>query len=93
MAREDGVGKILAGDGGDELFGGNTRYAKQKIFGYYDSLPALFRNTLLEPLLLKTALGRLPLARKGVSYIEQAKTPLPDRSQIYNCLLYTSRCV
>ena len=86
MAREDGVGKILAGDGGDELFGGNTRYAKQKIFGYYDSLPALFRNTLLEPLLLKTALGRLPLARKGVSYIEQATTPLPDRSQIYNML-------
>lgn len=41
---------------------------------------------MLEPLLLKTALGRLPLARKGVSYIEQATTPLPDRSQIYNML-------
>jgi asparagine synthase (glutamine-hydrolysing) len=86
MAREDGVSKILAGDGGDELFGGNTRYAKQKIFGYYDSVPAILRNVLLEPLLLRTPLGKLPLARKGTSYIEQAKIPLPDRGQIYNML-------
>ncbi len=87
MAREDGVTKLLAGDGGDELFGGNTRYAKQRVFGWYDSVPAALRKGLFEPVLEHTPLGALPLARKGRSYVEQAKVPLPDRMQMYNLLL------
>lgn len=87
MAREDGVSKLLAGDGGDELYGGNARYAKQRVFGYYDAVPAPLRAGLLEPLLEKTPLGTLPLARKGRSYVQQAKVPLPDRMQQYNLLL------
>ncbi|MDT7837644.1 asparagine synthetase B family protein [Aquabacterium sp. OR-4] len=87
MAREDGVTRLLAGDGGDELFGGNARYAKQRVFGWYDAVPAPLRSGLLEPLLERTPLGGLPLARKGRSYVEQAKVPLPDRMQMYNLLL------
>ncbi len=87
MAREDGVTKLLAGDGGDELFGGNARYAKQRVFGWYDGVPAALRKGLMEPLLERTPLGALPLARKGRSYVEQAKVPLPDRMQQYNLLL------
>jgi asparagine synthase (glutamine-hydrolysing) len=87
MARDDGVTRLLAGDGGDELFGGNSRYAKQRVFGWYDQVPGALRQGLLEPLLQQTPLGSLPLARKGRSYVEQAKVPLPDRMQMYNLLM------
>lgn len=87
MAREDGITRLLAGDGGDELYGGNARYAKQRIFGWYDAVPGVLRRGLLQPVLEGTPIGALPLARKGRSYVEQAKVPLPDRMQMYNLLL------
>ncbi|MCL2524013.1 MAG: asparagine synthase C-terminal domain-containing protein [Betaproteobacteria bacterium] len=86
-AREAGLTRILAGDGGDELFGGNTRYAKQRVFGAYERIPAFLRRGLLQPLLTGTALpGRIPGLKKAVSYVEQASVPMPDRMQMYNLL-------
>lgn len=86
-AREAGVSRILAGDGGDELFGGNTRYAKQRIFNAYGSVPASLRHNVFEPLLIGSTLpGKMPGIKKVVSYIEQARIPMPDRMQMYNLL-------
>ena len=87
MAGDNGATHMLAGDGGDELFGGNSRYAKQRMFGWYDKVPGVLRKGLLEPILQHTPVGGLPLARKGRSYIEQARVPMPDRLQPYNLLL------
>lgn len=83
LAHADGVGTLIAGDGGDELFGGNVRYVKQKQFELYHSLPEPLRRGLLEPLA-----ARLPdsvgVFKKLNSYIQQANLPLPDRMESYN---------
>ena len=87
LAREQGVGRMLAGDGGDELFGGNSRYAKQRVFGWYQQVPAALRSGVLEPVFGTELVERLPLLKKGASYIEQAKVAMPARLQMHNLLL------
>lgn len=43
FARAEGKELLIAGDGGDEIFGGNERYAKDKIFNWYHHAPELVR--------------------------------------------------
>ncbi len=86
-AREDGFTRMFAGDGGDEIFGGNARYAKQMLFEHYAALPAWMRHGLVEPLAFSFPFAQhlMPL-RKLQSYIQQANVPLPDRLETYNFL-------
>ncbi len=85
LAREDGIERMLGGDGGDELFGGNTRYAKQRVFSFYQDIPKPFRRFLIEPIAFGLP-GFIPPVRKLRSYIEQASVPMPGRMETYNLL-------
>ena len=84
LARETGVKVMLAGDGGDELFGGNERYAKEVAVDRYQALPAILRRGLIEPLAFHAPGGeRIALLRKAGNHVRRASLPLPDRWACY----------
>jgi asparagine synthase (glutamine-hydrolysing) len=86
LAKDNGIETLLAGDGGDELFAGNSRYADDKKFAVYHALPAWLRRRIVEPLtgLLPANDGYLSLPRK---YVRRACIPNPKRILSYNFFL------
>jgi asparagine synthase (glutamine-hydrolysing) len=86
LASEHGVERLLGGDGGDELFGGNARYARQHVFALYERIPGLLRERVIEPLTSTSLAQSLPLVRKASSYVAQARQPMPGRYESYNLL-------
>ncbi len=81
LARSCGVTRLLAGDGGDEIFGGNQRYATDHLFARYQRIPALLRRGLLEPAL--RSLPEAGLVGKAQRYIRRANIPNPRRFYFY----------
>lgn len=84
LAREQGIRILYAGDGGDELFAGNERYATERLFRYYSDLPGWIRRGLIEPVVLGLdgwlALSATNMAKK---YIRRASIPNPRRITSY----------
>jgi len=90
LAAKAGIGHLLAGDGGDELFGGNERYAKQQVFELYGALPSWAQRGVLEPLSRAIAPdSAITPLRKLRSYVDQARIPLPERLETWNLFYRT----
>lgn len=85
LAASHGVKTLLAGDGGDELFGGNEWYASDRIFQVYQDLPGLLRKGLVEPILrvLPFENGVVGKARR---YVRRSNLPAYDRIMSYHFL-------
>ena len=85
LAHDCGITRMLAGDGGDELFGGNSRYATESLFAPFYRLPEPVKRTL-EGLVTALPVGGVPVLRKARRYVELARMPVPARLQSYNLL-------
>ena len=85
LAREHGVDLLLAGDGGDELFAGNERYASDKRFSLYHSLPSILRKGVIKPA-VGLFPGNGPLSYPA-RYVRRAEIPNPRRMLSYGFFL------
>lgn len=79
-ARADGLDMLLAGDGGDELFAGNSRYLSDRVFEPYAKIPGFLRHRLIEPFFDSVpAAARVPLLRKLRNYVIAGRLTVPQR--------------
>ncbi len=85
LAANHGVKTLLAGDGGDELFGGNSWYASDRVFQIYQDAPRLVRKGLVEPVLraLPFESGLIGKARR---YVRRSNLPALERVMSYHLL-------
>ncbi len=78
LAASQGVCLLVAGDGGDEIFGGNERYRKDKIFERFHRLPSPLRAA---GHLVAKGLGGVDsrFANRIKNFVHRGSLPNPDR--------------
>lgn len=78
IAADAGVSMMIAGDGGDEIFGGNERYLKDKIFQAFHTAPGWVRGLgHAAAAVLKGSDSRF--ANRVKNFVHRGSLPNPDR--------------
>lgn len=78
LASRHGVDRLLAGDGGDEIYGGNERYRKDAIFEMFHRAPAVLRGVAHgAATVLRGVDARW--ANRVKNFVRRGSLPNPDR--------------
>ena len=78
LGRAQGFDTMLGGDGGDEIFGGNQRYAKDKVMESFYRLPSPLKSAARGISRALGGNGNLTLNRIR-NFTQRASLPNPDR--------------
>jgi len=78
---------MLAGDGGDELFGGNEHYRSDRIYQLYQSIPSVLRRGLIEPMVARIP-SATPVFGRAQRYVQLSNMQNPDRFSRWMILQY-----
>lgn len=78
LAARNGVSTLIAGDGGDEIFGGNERYAKDSIFQRFFALPGAVKYPMQ---LLASGLSNVDsrFLNRYKNFVRRASLANPER--------------
>lgn len=89
MAAADGRSILLAGDGGDEIFGGNERYGKDRVMQQFHSLPSPIK-ALGRLMGRVVGGGRSRFLNRVDNFVRRGSLPNPDR--FYTDDAFASEC-
>jgi asparagine synthase (glutamine-hydrolysing) len=78
LARSEGKELLIAGDGGDEIFGGNERYAKDQIYGWYHRAPKVVQ-LMGRSFSATLSMSNAHIANRVKNMIHRGAMPNPDR--------------
>ena len=84
LARQTGLSCMLAGDGGDEILAGNSRYLDQYAYMRYTELPGVIRSAIRLAAFQAPFLCNTQLWERARRYISRADLPLPERLEAFN---------